>query len=339
MLDLIVRESNGLSSKMKSRAAILVVALIALILLYALVDPTRTVVGRVMGDEFYDGRPSRYWSAQLTGGPAEQSEARETLASGGAEAWPVLRDMYDSATDAELQIVLLELMGDCGAPAAEVEETLVGALQTEDPHVQGVALSAIPKAGISADVAVPTIVKFLTSENSVIASRALSEYKSAAAPALPELLAVMHDESLNTEARWNAIRTIGKIGPDAISSLPDLIAALDDEEDTIREHSAEAIGDIGPTTAEEGVPALIPMLKDPATRVRRDAVRSLGYIGEASRVAVPQIIELIDDPEEIVRDAAKTALETIAPEEAAALEDDTVPDEAGSESGQAAPAP
>lgn len=319
---------------MRKRAGILLAMGIALILLYVLLDPTQVVVGRLMGDAFYDGRPARYWAAQLTGGPAEQADAREKLSNGQADAWPVLQDMSESTADAELQIVLLELIADCGAPTAEVESTLLAALQTDDPHVQGVALAAIPKAGVAPDVAVPAIVKFLPTENSVIASRALSEYKAAAAPALPDLLAVMQDESMDTEARWNAIRTIGKIGPAAISSLPQLIAALDDEEDTIREHSAEAIGDIGPTTAEQGVPALIPMLEDPATRVRRDAVRSLGYIGEPARVAIPQIKELLDDPEEIVRDAAQTALETIAPEEAAQLEA-----EAGSEAEPATQTP
>ena len=130
---------------------------------------------RPMGDAFYDGLPSRYWSAQLTGGPAEQAAAREELAAGGVDAWPVLRDLSDSTTDSELQIVLLELIGECGAPAAEAEETLLGALQSDDPHVQGVALAAIPKAGIPAEVAVPELKKHLTSPNSVVASRALSE--------------------------------------------------------------------------------------------------------------------------------------------------------------------
>ena len=43
--------------------------------------------------------------------------------------------------------------------------------------------------------------------------------------------------------------------------------------------------------------------------MRRDAVRSLGYFGEAAREAMPEISKLVDDPEEMVRQAAKSALE------------------------------
>ena len=43
-------------------------------------------------------------------------------------------------------------------------------------------------------------------------------------------------------------------------------------------------------------------------------MRSLGQIGEAAEPAVPEIIKLLKDPEQIVRDAAETALRALAPE-------------------------
>ena len=160
----------------------------------------------------------------------------------------------------------------------------------------------------------PKLKELLRGEHSVVTARALSEYREAAAPALPELVAAMHDKKLPTEARWNAARTIGKIGPSAVSTVPDLIDELDDPADTLREHAAEAIGDIGPVAAELGVPALRKALTDHYVKVRRDSVRSLGYIGAEARPAAEDMLLLLKDPEALVREAAEKALKIVAPE-------------------------
>jgi HEAT repeat protein len=56
------------------------------------------------------------------------------------------------------------------------------------------------------------------------------------------------------------------------------------------------------------------VLDDPAPRVRRDAVRSLGQIGQQARIVVPQVRTLLKDKEDIVRKAARDTLQAIAPE-------------------------
>ena len=164
-------------------------------------------------------------------------------------------------------------------------------------------------------MAVPPLVDVLRQDPSVTIARALSEYGPDAQSSIPDLIALLTNEELDTELRWNAARTLGKIREPAVAALDVLVASLDDKEATIREHSAEALGDIGPPAAET-VPALIAVLDDPATRVRRDAARSLGQIGPAARPAVESLKKLLKDPEEIVRDAAQTAIKTLAPEEA-----------------------
>src|SRR5947208_3497487 len=77
-------------------------------------------------------------------------------------------------------------------------------------------------------------------------------------------------------------------------AVPVLVAATKDEDALVREHAAEAMGDIGPVAAE-GVPALVALLSDPEARVRRDAVRSLGQIGAAASGALPDVLKRVKD--------------------------------------------
>ncbi len=303
---------------MKQRAIVVVGASVAFILVAAVwLEPTQTVSGWIGGDSFLASRPSRYWAKQLQAGPGKSAAALKILEKQGADAVPVLSEIYlnfPGEAKSELRWTALELLAKASPLPATAKSTVLRALNDPDPHVRSVAIAAVPKAGVPAEEVVPKLKALLHSEHSVVAARALSEYKAAAAPALPELIAAMHDEKLPTEARWNAARTIGKIGPNAVSAVPDLIDEMDDPEDTIREHAAEAIGDIGPVAAELGVPALRKVLTDRYLKVRRDAVRSLGYIGADALPAAEDMVLLLKDPEALVRDAAEAALKIVAPD-------------------------
>lgn len=303
---------------MNRRVSVIVVATLAVVLIAAvLLEPTQILSGRIAGDSFLEGRPSRYWAKQLQRGPSESAAAISILGKNGVKAIPVLCEIYQAnpgEARSELRWTALELLAKRSPLPASAQSTMQRALSDSDPHVRSVAIAAAPKAGVRAEDAVPILKELLRSEHSVVAARAISEYRAAAASALPELIAAMHDTKLPAEARWNAARTIGKVGPNAASALPDLIDELDDPEDSLREHAAEAIGDIGPVAAELGVPALRKVLTDRYVKVRRDAVRSLGYIGVDARPAADDILPLLKDPEAIVREAAEKALKIVAPE-------------------------
>lgn len=303
---------------MKRRLGLLGAMVLAIAVVAVWLEPTQSVLGWLVGEPFHAGRPLRYWSACLSGSPGENAAALEALSAGErSSVEPLLIALFRSQPGdpgAELRWTALELLGK-HVPLSDAGQTLVlEALDDGDAHVRSVAAGLIPKVGVPAAQGVPALLPLLDGPHGVVAARALSEYRGAAAPALESLVVLMHDASASVEARWNAARTIGKIGPDARPAVPDLIAELDNPEDTIREHAAEAIGDIGPVAAELGVPALRRVLNDHYVKVRRDAVRSLGYIGPAAREAVEEILPLLDDPEEMVRLAAREALQKIAPE-------------------------
>lgn len=304
-------------NKSKGWAIAIAVVLGVVAILAILFEPTQVVMGTLTGDAFFQSRPTRYWLRALQAGPAEQAEATSQLEKGGKAGVPVLMAILGSrSSSAEVRCNSAEILKKIGPDAVEAGPTMVAALRDGDAHVQAVCASALPAVGVPADTAVPMLTTMLQSAHAVVAARALSTYRGAAAPALPILVEMLQDQSRPTEARWNAARTIGKIGPAAVNTVPVLIGQMEDKESTIREHCAEAIGDIGPSAAPLGLPVLITALTDPNMRVRRDAVRSLGYLGEAAQPAVAEVKKLLKDKEAMVKEAARDALKAIAPEEA-----------------------
>jgi HEAT repeat protein len=215
---------------------------------------------------------------------------------------------------AEICWTAAELLGQIGPAASDATPTLIAALHDDDPHVRAVAAANLPAIDAPAHQAVPELLAMAKREPTVVVLRALSEYGEAAQDAISALVDILEDRQLPTEVRWNAARTLGKIRAPAVVAVGALVDHLQDEAATIREHSAEALGDIGPPAAD-AVAALVSVLDDPATRVRRDAARSLGQIGPAAAGSVPPLKKLLKDPEQIVRDAARVALQTLAPDE------------------------
>jgi HEAT repeat protein len=302
------------------RAGLALLTVLVVGVAIVLIEPTGVVRGKMLGETFFASRPVSYWERQLLAGPAERSAARQTFLDGGPQAVPVLVEMLRTSASAEVRWSAADYLGRLGPDASDASEALLAALDDPDPHVQSVAVEAIPKVGTPADTAVPALAELLDTAHAPVAAYAISVYKARAQAALPQLTQLLSDTSQSADARWNAARTIGKTGPPAIDALPVLIEMTRDSEATVRGNATEAIGDIGPT-AVEGVPALIAALDDPVPTVRQNAVRALGYIGPPASEAVDAIKPLLEDPEEKVKTEAQAALQAIAPEDTPAAAD------------------
>ena len=296
---------------------------VAIFLVAIWFEPTGAVRGWLRGESFFEARPTSHWIECLrSDDPVRASTALESLEQGGAEAVPVLCELLvdqrgTSWNSAEVRCQAAEVLVRIGAPAHSAAPVLLRAIKDPDPMVRSVAATALAAVETPADQAVPALMNLLDEEfqnTRILAARALSVYRADASPALDRLVRLLSDPKLDSELRWNAARTLGKMGPAGEPAISVLVEHLKDETATVREHSAEALGDIGPGAAES-VPALIAVLNDPAFRVRRDSARSLGYIGPAAQSAVQPLKKLLDDPEQIVRDAARAAVLAIAPDE------------------------
>lgn len=278
-------------------------------------EPSGAIRGRLKGEPFYGDRSAESWRRTLAGDdPVAKETDLKALTDGGEATAPVLQFLLrDPAATAEVRWTAAELLGKLGSAARPATADLVAALDDSDSHVRSVVATSLSTIEAPAAEVVAPLAKSLDREATVAALRALSVFGPDAAPALPKLIEILNDKSREPEIRWNAARTIGKMHAAAASAIPDLVSHLEDPADRLREHAAEALGDIGPEAAV-AIEPLVKTLGDSYFKARRDAVRSLGQIGPAARSAVPAIEKLKDDPEALVRDAAKTALERIQAE-------------------------
>ena len=281
-------------------------------------DPDARLRGWAGGDPFYRGRAGTAWRHDLAGpDEVKATAARDALAAGKAEAVPVCVWVVTTAPEPAARVRAVEALAAMGPDADRGEvnkETptgsaaLIAALADPDPLVRGAAARAVGERTPDAGTAVPALVKLFPDVDAV---RAVSKYKAAGGPAVPKLTELLrHDDAA---VRWQAGRTLGKIGVPALPALPELARQMASDPDAlVREHAAEALGDIGPAAAA-AVPDLAKALKDPAFKVRRDAVRSLGQMGPAAKGALTDVQALLTDPEEIVRTAAATSARQIDP--------------------------
>lgn len=186
---------------------------------------------------------------------------------------------------------------------------LRSALGDTSPGVRLEAADALVQRGEPAVTVVPSLVSFLTDEDSNSCWTALlilQKLEAAAAPAIPELvraLALTGGVSAGFGGNSNApqaARALTRIG---IRAIPALINALDDKNPQVRGLAAEALGDIGPAAAP-AVPALMARLADQGKyaiscgcvgmepTVAESVTTSLGKIGPAAKAAIPQLLRL-----------------------------------------------
>ena len=131
---------------------------------------------------------------------------------------------------------------------------------------------------------------------------------------LSELLTALRSTDFPTSI--NAAADLGDYGPAAAPAVPDLIAMIDDPLNPYGVHGLdfdnrrtvfEALYAIGPG-AVAAVPTLLMIAQEPQEHVmaRSDAIRALGAIGDRS--VVPQLIPMLRDPDpQLTRDPARAA--------------------------------
>jgi hypothetical protein len=109
---------------------------------------------------------------------------------------------------------------------------------------------------------------------------------------------LLSQKIFKTTTGWDAAKELGEIG-DARAVEP-LIEALDDKQILVRTEAAKALGKIGDTRAVE--PLLETMPSEPAAE-------ALGRIGDKRVLGL--LIQVVEDPDRRVREAAEAALDKI----------------------------
>lgn len=126
----------------------------------------------------------------------------------------------------------------------------------------------------------------------------------AAAPAIPEVAALLTEPGVTSEAAI-ALSYMGK------DALPPLRDALKNTDPVVRREALRSIGklkDRAPLDVSVVMPWLVGGLADPDAGVRAVAATYLGIIHEAPDEAVPALARALTDPDAEVRRSAAAAL-------------------------------
>jgi HEAT repeat protein len=108
--------------------------------------------------------------------------------------------------------------------------------------------------------------------------------------------------------RCQAAVSLGRAGSVGSCAAETLAGLLLDSDEGVRCRAAEALGRVG---GEAG--RLVAALDDPAANVRVAAARGLRSLGRAAAGAVPKLVELLRDRDQVIREAATEALAAAGP--------------------------
>lgn len=162
---------------------------------------------------------------------------------------------------------------------------------------------------------VPRILHILEKPGSADLSSlimAIGSYDPPVKEAVPVLASLLTARDEKTSSY--AASALGDMKTAALPALPDLVKALESHpQNKTREDAAKAIGEIG-AKASAAVPALINAGKsDKWPSVRKTAVTALGEMGPAARDAIPMLRESLTSPDDWMRLAARNALFRVEP--------------------------
>jgi HEAT repeat protein len=178
-------------------------------------------------------------------------ESLELLGDAAAQAAPaLLRALADP--DRFVRWAAVRALGKCPAlPPSPAVERMTPLLLDADTGVRVAAAAALERFGPRAQSAVPTLLRALAEGSDREAQVALmhalvriaGDRPHAAVPTLCQLL-----RNPDPRVRRAALTTLGQFGPAAGAALPNLRAALGDEDDTVREAARIAVAAVTPRT-------------------------------------------------------------------------------------------
>ena len=257
---------------------------IAIVLL--LVAPT--LLAAPLTDPAYNGKALSQWLLELDTPPSSE-ELRGAISDGQSAFEAIYRKKTQRDGDAIRKIgtnglpVLLAIIGAKTNNVRQVmaqlkEKNFQDLLRDEEPELDNFRKIAV--AGFEA-------------------------LGPVAQPAIPQLTKLLYD----WETGVQVARALRKIGPSGVAVLTNAISSTDA---TVRGNIVWAIRDEQEKLYPELVTGvLIPSLKDPEWSIRGNAAGALA--GQDPAVAIPLLVELMDDPMYYPRSEAVTALGSFGP--------------------------
>lgn len=185
-------------------------------------------------------------------------------------------------------------------------EELVQAIKSINEGETDEALEKV-KSRSAEELAISRLMELLESDSKAAylseLSRAFYGFGSEANSRLIEK--IQPSEKNNTRLR--AIYILGRIGrsqsdPDEFHRIVhSLLEVLDDKNRDIRFYAAEAISRTDPSRADETLPVLVELLKDPHKGIRIEVISLIGLFGNRAGGYLPEILPALKDSIAMVR--------------------------------------
>lgn len=220
------------------------------------------------------------------GDALDSIETFSTLGEIGAPALPYLLEYLNDPNKSSRESCA-DALGSIGPDAAGAVPALVKALADPNAEVREYAASALGRIASQKEIALPALKKSLADANPRVnfaASLAILNMDPADGIALAKLKeSIRHkDEGVRSSTLLN-LKDYPLI---AKSVIPELIKAVDDSHPNVQKDAMRILSDVG---AAEAVPNIIPMLQHPDEFTRWSAIEALGKLGPKAVKAVPAL--------------------------------------------------
>jgi len=202
----------------------------------------------------------------------------------------------------------VETLGAMGEPAVPVAIEL---LQEANPELTSSGAALLAKLGPAATAAIPSLINAFHRPERQIRHLAAEALASVGEPAIEALTLALRDR--DPRLRGGAARALQLMGKQASPAIAALIAVLaepeppDDPTPPQSDDSEEGSNSPQPSPSgyqaalvaigRASVPALLQQLESSDHSPRVHAVRTIGFLGEQGRAAVPRLIGLLGHPD------------------------------------------
>ncbi|UUO04308.1 HEAT repeat domain-containing protein [Blastopirellula sp. J2-11] len=177
----------------------------------------------------------------------------------------------------------------------QVVTRLANALANEDPWVRSTAAKALIALQAKPELVIAELHKSLPGAKPAILGEAIEVLASLGPPAIPHLTAALK----NNELQQSVAAILGDMGEGAAPAVPDLVALIDDENPRTANVAILALGGIGPAAAKGSVTRLIKALQEGEGATPHDAALSLGKMGPAAAAAEPALLKMMSSSDDI----------------------------------------
>jgi HEAT repeat protein len=250
-------------------------------------------------------------AAAICGLVAARGAAQETPASDRAR--PLIENLHAENVDVRRGAAIQVRMSDRKVQREALTAMIERLEKEKDGQVRLAVLDTLAALGPDAKSAIAALIHSLQTDIGGRGSEAShQDYRSALAlaaigkPAVEGLRGLLKAQKEGVRAE--AAMALGRIGPDAGASAPDLVVVLADKSERVRREASHSLGQIG--TA-----ALAPLIAAASHKdfiIRAGAIESLGYLSTPDDHARRVVTKAAHDTVPTVRVAAVRSLAKLA---------------------------